>query len=165
MLCYAFSCSTTAVSYVAPAYIADRLCERRRACLRPWNQSAEMEPVLKMPEGERVDGKCQSVKQEAIDKAKADFVADIQGTDNVWGKWYYLEREEGDWLKPKEFRLVRMKRHVLDVSMRLVVMPLTLQRFFQDLTFSVVSLPYSLCSFFTAIDLVFSCTSKYINSI
>lgn len=37
VLCCAFGRATKAVSYVAPTYIADRLCERGRAYLRPWN--------------------------------------------------------------------------------------------------------------------------------
>ena len=36
-LCYAFSRATKGVSYVAPAYMADRLCERGAAYLREWN--------------------------------------------------------------------------------------------------------------------------------
>jgi hypothetical protein len=35
-LCYSFQRATKGVSYVAPAYIADRLCERGRAYLREW---------------------------------------------------------------------------------------------------------------------------------
>jgi eukaryotic translation initiation factor 2C len=38
MLCCAFGRATKGVSYVAPAYIADRLCERGRAYLRQWNE-------------------------------------------------------------------------------------------------------------------------------
>lgn len=36
-LCYAFSRATKGVSYVAPAYMADRLCERGGVYLREWN--------------------------------------------------------------------------------------------------------------------------------
>ncbi|KAF2483953.1 Piwi domain-containing protein [Neohortaea acidophila] len=35
-LCHVYARSTTAVSYCAPAYYADRLCDRGRAYLRPW---------------------------------------------------------------------------------------------------------------------------------
>jgi eukaryotic translation initiation factor 2C len=35
-LCYSFARATKGVSYVAPAYIADRLCERGRVYLREW---------------------------------------------------------------------------------------------------------------------------------
>lgn len=38
-LCYSFARATKGVSYVSPAYIADRLCERGRVYLRGWKPS------------------------------------------------------------------------------------------------------------------------------
>jgi hypothetical protein len=50
-LCYAFGRATRGVSYVAPAYIADRLCERGRVYLRGWLGQG-LEPFkLKKKEG------------------------------------------------------------------------------------------------------------------
>lgn len=40
-LCYAFARATKGVSYVSPAYIADRLCERGRVYLRGWKPSQD----------------------------------------------------------------------------------------------------------------------------
>jgi hypothetical protein len=41
----AFGRATTGVLYVAPAYIADRLCEKGRAYLRPWAENQDTSPV------------------------------------------------------------------------------------------------------------------------
>lgn len=43
-LCYAFARATKGVSYVAPAYVADRLCERGNVYLRRWqlNKDAKL---------------------------------------------------------------------------------------------------------------------------
>jgi eukaryotic translation initiation factor 2C len=38
-MCYCFGRATKGVSYAAPAYIADRLCERGRVYLRSWDPS------------------------------------------------------------------------------------------------------------------------------
>jgi hypothetical protein len=35
-LCYCFTRATKGVSYAAPSYIADRMCERGRTWLKPW---------------------------------------------------------------------------------------------------------------------------------
>jgi eukaryotic translation initiation factor 2C len=40
-LCYCFGRATKGVSYVAPAYIADRLCERGRVYLKNWTPSRD----------------------------------------------------------------------------------------------------------------------------
>lgn len=52
MLCHAFGRATKGVSYVAPAYIADRLCERGRSYLRMWHKHGSA-----FPKPTREDGK------------------------------------------------------------------------------------------------------------
>jgi len=45
VFCYCFPRALKGVSYVAPAYIADRMCERGRVWLRPWRP----DPGFKLP--------------------------------------------------------------------------------------------------------------------
>ena len=57
MLCYTFGRSTTGVSYAAPAYIADRLCERGRAYIRTWAENKFAEPIFEHAEYTDSQGK------------------------------------------------------------------------------------------------------------
>lgn len=57
MLCYTFGRSTTGVSYVAPAYMADRLCERGRSCIRLWAEDRFMEPTFEYTKYHDASGK------------------------------------------------------------------------------------------------------------
>jgi eukaryotic translation initiation factor 2C len=77
MLCYAFGRSTTGVSYAAPAYIADRLCERGRVYLRAWNLDPDMEPKFVMPEETDDNGKHIRVGETEIKEAKTAFAKEI----------------------------------------------------------------------------------------
>jgi len=84
MLCYAFGRATTGVSYVAPAYIADRLCEQGRAYLRPWAENPDMAPFWDAPK--ETNGKPYSKERfEEWKKAKA---LELARTRDVWGPNY-----------------------------------------------------------------------------
>ncbi|KAF2643883.1 stem cell self-renewal protein Piwi [Massarina eburnea CBS 473.64] len=80
LLCCAFSRATKGVSYVAPAYVADRLCERGRVYLRRWNNEIDAKPLFKLP-----DGKIS--KDELMDFKKV-FAKELAGTEDVWGPNY-----------------------------------------------------------------------------
>jgi hypothetical protein len=84
MLCYAFSRATTGVSYVAPAYIADRLCERGRIYLREWNLSYDMQPKMEVTPN---DGETR-VTKERIEDLKYDFAQTVADDGDVWGNNY-----------------------------------------------------------------------------
>lgn len=79
MLCCTFGRATTSVSYAAPAYIADRLCERGRVYMRQWNENPTMNPIFTMPKD--------TTKQGVMDW-KADCAKKLALTPNVWGPNY-----------------------------------------------------------------------------
>lgn len=97
MLRYAFGRATTGVSYAAPAYIADRLCEQGRAYLRPWMNDPEMEPCWEPPKDadERPLG-----KDEFLDW-KREKALELSKTRAVWGPNYKNEA----WMKEEEKQL------------------------------------------------------------
>ena len=105
MLCYAFSRATTGVSYVAPAYIADRLCERGRVYLRRWALDADMEPKFEIPMEEGADGKLRRAPEDQVEEAKAAFAQKLADNEDVWGEWYNKEHKGGLWLDPWHPRL------------------------------------------------------------
>jgi hypothetical protein len=89
VLCTTFDRATKVVSYAAPAYIADRLCERGRVYLRPW-QNGKVGPTwssseLKHPNGTPFTK--DEFKQWRKDKARA-----LACTPAVWGNY----RENGE---------------------------------------------------------------------
>ncbi|KAF2867795.1 Piwi domain-containing protein [Massariosphaeria phaeospora] len=87
-LCYCFPRATKGVSYAAPAYIADRMCERGRQYLRPWVPTDEYKTPLDA-QGNRLQTK------EAIRRWKRDMTsqlarnAQLPSNDNerVWGNY------------------------------------------------------------------------------
>jgi hypothetical protein len=100
MLCYAFGRATTGVSYVSPAYIADRLCERGRIYLREWNMNPGMRPIFQMPSNEDEDGNRKPVTKEYMDLAKKEFAKTISNDKNIWGKKYGTQYEGAVWENP-----------------------------------------------------------------
>jgi eukaryotic translation initiation factor 2C len=86
MLCYAFGRATKGVSYVAPAYIADRLCERGRVYLRPWNMNPEQRPTFTPPKD--ANGK---LDKDKVPAAKHQLAKDLAATPEVWGRNYNLK--------------------------------------------------------------------------
>ena len=84
MLCYAFGRATKGVSYAAPAYIADRLCERGRVYLRDWNNNPRMEPQI---ERLMVGDKPEKDKQKIL-VHKNRFAKTLMEDRPVWGKNY-----------------------------------------------------------------------------
>jgi eukaryotic translation initiation factor 2C len=84
MLCYTFGRSTTGVSYAAPAYIADRLCERGRAYLRPWAEDKFAMPVFEYTKRKDGQGKERKATNEEILKDKRRMV-DALLKSWVWG--------------------------------------------------------------------------------
>ena len=95
--------ATTGVSYVAPAHIANRLCERGRVYLRAWNLEPDMEPRFELPVEQDARGKCKRVTQEQIIEAKKAFAQRVSESEHVWGKHYgkLLEDSNGEkWMNP-----------------------------------------------------------------
>lgn len=91
MLCYAFGRSATEVSYAAPEYIADKLCERDRVYLRAWNLDPDTAPMFAMPVEKDKDGKNIRVSQDKSDEAKKQFAKQISETPPLWGSEYNTE--------------------------------------------------------------------------
>jgi eukaryotic translation initiation factor 2C len=91
-LCYAFGRSTTAVSYAAPAYMADRLCERGRAYLRHWMEDSNMEPIFNMPPY-KVGGVQKRAPKSYVNQQKQKFATaiaqhpKIDGKPKLWGQY------------------------------------------------------------------------------
>jgi len=100
MLCYAFGRATTGVSYVAPAYIADRLCERGRIYLREWNMSPEMEPKFELPSEKDANGKRKRVTKEDLDQAKKELAQKVTNDKILWGKNYGTMVDGQTWENP-----------------------------------------------------------------
>jgi len=85
-LCYSFARASKGVSYVAPAYVADRLCERGRQYLRPWVPSAEfMKPPEKDEDGNDVDLK-RWKKKMALQLARREKLSATK-EERVWGHY------------------------------------------------------------------------------
>jgi eukaryotic translation initiation factor 2C len=77
--------ATTGVSYVAPAYIADRLCEQGRAYLRPWAEGPDLAPVWEMPKDPKTG---RPVSKEAFQEWRKETALVLARTTTVWGKNY-----------------------------------------------------------------------------
>lgn len=84
MLCYAFGRATTGVSYVAPAYIADRLCEQGRAYLRQWAETPDLQPVWETPK----DRNGKPYSKDAFEAWKKDKALELARNNSVWGGNY-----------------------------------------------------------------------------
>lgn len=84
MLCYAFGRATTGVSYVAPAYIADRLCEQGRAYLRQWAEQPEAKPIFEAPKY----ANDRPYSKEDFEIWKKEKALRLAQTKSVWGKNY-----------------------------------------------------------------------------
>lgn len=84
ILCFAFGRATTGVSYVVPAYIADRLCEQGRAYLRYWAEDPKVKPVFEAPND--ADGKASG--RVAFDRWKKARALQLARTPSVWGGQY-----------------------------------------------------------------------------
>ncbi|ORX99403.1 Piwi domain-domain-containing protein [Clohesyomyces aquaticus] len=90
MLCYAFPRATKGVSYVAPAYIADRLCERGRSYLRVWNKG----PGFKGPEDEDKEKGSKASKEEVL-AWKREKAMELSRKIDVWGPNYNDDPAKG----------------------------------------------------------------------
>ena len=88
MLCYCFPRATKGVSYAAPAYIADRLCDRGRVWLKHWTPPKEQ--FLLPPKD---DGKSRT-KEEVIEwkRGKAWEVARRR---DAWGPNFNYDPAKG----------------------------------------------------------------------
>lgn len=94
LLCFAFGRATKGVSYVAPAYIADKLCERGTAYLRYWNDT-EKEPAphfedlvpTEVDKNSRL--KPAKLSKEELMELKGEFAKLLSQTPAVWGSNYY----------------------------------------------------------------------------
>jgi eukaryotic translation initiation factor 2C len=85
-LCYAFSRATRGVSYVAPAYIADRLCERGRVYLRDWSGEGLPEFKTGGKKGKSTVEELKKWKDVCAKKAMRD-VRFQGGTEKLWGHY------------------------------------------------------------------------------
>ncbi|KAF2451917.1 stem cell self-renewal protein Piwi, partial [Karstenula rhodostoma CBS 690.94] len=74
LLCFAFGRATKGVSYVAPAYMADRLCDRGQVYLRPWNDVAK-EPA---PRFQLSNNDKKNLSKEEINTKKQKFAEKLQ---------------------------------------------------------------------------------------
>jgi eukaryotic translation initiation factor 2C len=98
ILCYAFPRATKGVSYVAPAYIADRLCERGRAYLRSWHNTGE-------PFEKPVDDNGKTLNEQEMlhwKKQKAKYLA---RSPEVWGPQYNDGHDKNNNPRPGDQRL------------------------------------------------------------
>lgn len=88
-LCYAFGRATRGVSYVAPAYIADRLCERGRVYLRGWH--GEGLPEKPKPSGERKklsEEEIKAWKTKCAERVMREMVMPgTQTKERLWGHY------------------------------------------------------------------------------
>ncbi|KAF2867583.1 Piwi domain-containing protein [Massariosphaeria phaeospora] len=84
LLCCAFSRSTKVVSYVAPAYIADRLCERGRVYLRPWTINSSRGPTWPAPK----DTAGKPFTKDRFDSWKKGKAQELANTPGIWGPNY-----------------------------------------------------------------------------
>lgn len=108
MLCCAFSRATSGVSYVAPAYIADRLCELGRIYLREWNLDSEMRPKLDLDSKKIKDAKRLTQKQ--IDQAKKEFSQTVAAMTQLLGTTHGVKME-GGWIWENPWQPLMNKRH------------------------------------------------------
>lgn len=80
MLCFAFGRATKGVSYVAPAYIADRLCDRGQVYLRFFKQDAPSE--YRLPKKRKGEAAWTKDTINIWKNKKADEIAKTPG---LWG--------------------------------------------------------------------------------
>ncbi|KAI4624032.1 hypothetical protein J4E80_003845 [Alternaria sp. BMP 0032] len=86
-LCSAFSRATHSVSYVAPAYMADRLCERGRAYLRIWASNHDQGELFELPQ--QANGKKAKLTKEQLMNLKHGFALKLARDKTVWGEHYH----------------------------------------------------------------------------
>jgi hypothetical protein len=84
-LCYAFGRATRGVSYVAPAYIADRLCERGRVYLRGYSdQGLPSKP--QPPNGKKLtEQDIKDWKRACAKHLMRDVKSPWNPRDKIWG--------------------------------------------------------------------------------
>lgn len=87
-LCYAFSRATTGVSYVAPAYLADRLCERGRIYLREWTLSTNIEPRFEPQPEKDPRGNPLRMRKERMSQEKQRFARQLAKDRAIFGQNY-----------------------------------------------------------------------------
>ncbi|PSN59424.1 Piwi-domain-containing protein, partial [Corynespora cassiicola Philippines] len=88
LMCYAFGRATTGVSYAAPAYMADRLCEYGRAYLRPWMKDKTRAPLFNNLEKKDTDGNIIKPTKEEILNEKRRVAHEIVRDQDIWGPNY-----------------------------------------------------------------------------
>lgn len=79
-LCYAFGRATKGVSYAAPAYIADRLCERGRVYLKEWRPDDSWNTPVDL-NGEPTND------EDEILRWKKGKALELARDSNVWGNY------------------------------------------------------------------------------
>ena len=85
LLCYAFGRATTGVSYAAPAYIADRLCDRGMQYLSPWKDGmSNIDPQFRLSRDAR------AMTKEEITAEKQAFALKLNRwlVNDKTGKWH-----------------------------------------------------------------------------
>jgi eukaryotic translation initiation factor 2C len=78
-LCYSFARATKGVSYAAPAYIADRLCERGRAYLRVWTGGAQFKTPTH-PGGRQYT-------PDELQRWRTTKAQEISNDNSIWGNY------------------------------------------------------------------------------
>ncbi|KAF2628557.1 Piwi-domain-containing protein [Macroventuria anomochaeta] len=92
-LCTTSGPATKSVSYAAPAYVADRLCERGRVYLRSWTQDE-----IKLPDfthSQIKDKECNPLSNEEFKEWKKEALR-LARTPNIWGKYRYSSPVSND---------------------------------------------------------------------
>jgi hypothetical protein len=87
MLCYTFGRSTTGVSYAAPAYIADRLCERGRAYIREWAEDKFALPVFDYKSYQDAQGRVRKPTNAEMAVEKTAMVRQLLTQKGFWGMY------------------------------------------------------------------------------
>jgi eukaryotic translation initiation factor 2C len=87
MLCYTFGRSTTGVSYAAPAYIADRLCERGRAYIREWAEDKFAVSVFNYKSYQDAQGRPRKPTNAEMAVEKTAMVRQLLTHKGFWGMY------------------------------------------------------------------------------
>jgi eukaryotic translation initiation factor 2C len=87
MLCYTFGRSTTGVSYAAPAYIADRLCERGRAYIREWAEDKFAVSVFNYKSYQDAQGQPRKPTNAEMAVEKTAMVRQLLTHKGFWGMY------------------------------------------------------------------------------
>jgi eukaryotic translation initiation factor 2C len=84
ILCTTFGRATKVVSYAAPAYIADRLCQRGQVYLRPWANN-NMGPTWSSSDFENLNGT--PFTKDQLKQWRKEKALELARNSTVWGKY------------------------------------------------------------------------------